>query len=185
MSFVTQDDVFAAIEPVLHGVFEEFADGKRGDPGRRRSRASPMREAMLNYGTDKPDLRNPLRDRRRRRGLRRLRLQGRSPSIVAAGGVVRAIPAPEAAGRAAKFFDKLNAWAQGEGMPGLGYIVARRRRRARARSPSSWPTSGWPSSQALTGAEDGDAVFFVADKPDGGGEARRPGAHPRRPRSST
>ena len=129
MSFVTQDDVFAAIEPVLHGVFEEFAGFNRETP--RKVTAFPFpripyAEALLTYGTDKPDLRNPLRiydvgevfagsDFKVFAG------------IVAKGGVVRAIRAPKAAGQPRSFFDKLNSWAQGEGKPGLGYIVARRR----------------------------------------------------------
>jgi aspartyl-tRNA synthetase len=120
MSFVTQDDVFAAIEPVLHGVFEEFAAGRSvsAAPFPR----IPYRESMLKYGSDKPDLRNPIvitdvSDHFRESGF------GRFAAMVEAGDVVRAIPAPGAGERSRKFFDDMNAWAQGEGYAGLGYIT--------------------------------------------------------------
>jgi aspartyl-tRNA synthetase len=120
MSFVTQDDVFAAIEPVLQGVFEEFADGRTvtAAPFPR----IPYREAMLKYGSDKPDLRNPLiirdvTDEFRGSGF------GRFASIVEAGGVVRAVPAPGTAEKSRKFFDDMNSWAQSEGFAGLGYAT--------------------------------------------------------------
>ena len=122
MSFVTQDDVFAAIEPVLARRVRGVRDFNRETP--RKVTALPFpripyAEALLTYGTDKPDLRNPLRifdvgevfagsDFKVFAG------------IVAKGGVVRAIRAPEAAGQPRSFFDKLNAWAQGEGKPGSG-----------------------------------------------------------------
>lgn len=120
MSFVTQDDVFAAIEPVLHGVFEEFANGKTVTPA--PFPRIPYREAMLTYGSDKPDLRNPLRisdvsDHFRGSGF------GRFASMVEAGDVVRAIPAPGTADKSRKFFDDMNGWAQEQGFAGLGYIT--------------------------------------------------------------
>jgi aspartyl-tRNA synthetase len=120
MSFVTQDDVFAAIEPVLHGVFEEFAAGRSvsAAPFPR----IPYRESMLKYGSDKPDLRNPIvitdvSDHFKGSGF------GRFASMVEAGDVVRAIPAPGTAEKSRKFFDDMNAWAQSEGYAGLGYIT--------------------------------------------------------------
>jgi aspartyl-tRNA synthetase len=120
MSFVTQDDVFAAIEPVLQGVFEEFAEGRSvtAAPFPR----IPYRDAMLKYGSDKPDLRNPLiirdvTDEFRGSGF------GRFASIVEAGGVVRAVPAPRTAEKSRKFFDDMNSWAQSEGFAGLGYAT--------------------------------------------------------------
>ncbi|TCP37472.1 aspartate--tRNA ligase [Sphingomonas sp. BK235] len=124
MSFVTQDDVFAAIEPVLHGVFEEFADwqGKGRTVSALPFRRIPYRESMLKYGNDKPDLRNPLI-------ISDVGAQfvgsgfGRFASIVEAGDVVRAIPAPNTADKSRKFFDDMNAWAQGEGYAGLGYAT--------------------------------------------------------------
>ncbi|MHA6719308.1 aspartate--tRNA ligase [Sphingomonas sp. RS6] len=124
MSFVTQDDVFAAIEPVLHGVFEEFADWE----GMGRSVSAlpfkriPYRESMLKYGNDKPDLRNPLvitdvSEFFKGSGF------GRFASIVEGGDVVRAIPAPGTHEKSRKFFDDMNSWAQSEGFPGLGYAT--------------------------------------------------------------
>jgi aspartyl-tRNA synthetase len=124
MSYVTQDDVFAAIEPVLHGVFEEFANwqGKGRTISPLPFKRIPYRESMLKYGNDKPDLRNPLiisdvSSHFVGSGF------GRFASIVDAGDVVRAIPAPNTADKSRKFFDDMNTWAQGEGFPGLGYAT--------------------------------------------------------------
>ncbi len=124
MSFVTQEDVFAAIEPVLHGVFEEFADwqGKGREVSALPFRRIPYRESMLKYGSDKPDLRNPIlitdvSEHFRGSGF------GRFASMVEGGDVVRAIPAPATAEKSRKFFDDMNAWAQSEGFPGLGYAT--------------------------------------------------------------
>jgi aspartyl-tRNA synthetase len=121
MSFVTQDDVFAAIEPVLSGVFEEFANGKFVTPAGEYPRI-PYKEALLKYGTDKPDLRNPLLisdvgDHFKDSGF------GLFAKIVDGGGVVRAIPAPGTAEKSRKFFDDMNEWARGEGFAGLGYAT--------------------------------------------------------------
>jgi len=124
MSFVTQEDVFQAIEPVLHGVFEEFADWQ--GRGRQVSplpfKRIPYRESMLKYGSDKPDLRNPIlisdvSEHFRGSGF------GLFDRIVEGGGVVRAIPAPNTAEKSRKFFDEMNDWARGEGHAGLGYIT--------------------------------------------------------------
>ena len=124
MSFVTQDDVFAAIEPVLHGVFEEFADWQ--SKGRTVSSLPfariPYRESMLKYGSDKPDLRNPIliadvSEHFKGSGF------GRFASMVEGGDVVRALPAPNTHEKSRKFFDDMNSWAQGEGFPGLGYAT--------------------------------------------------------------
>ncbi|MBW8785364.1 MAG: aspartate--tRNA ligase [Novosphingobium sp.] len=121
MSFVTQDDVFAAIEPVLAGVFDEFANGKSVTPAGQFPRI-PFAEAMLKYGTDKPDLRNPLlvsevSEHFRQSGF------GLFEKIVGSGGVVRAIPAPTTADKSRKFFDDMNEWARSEGHAGLGYVT--------------------------------------------------------------
>ena len=124
MSFVTQDDVFAAIEPVLHGLFEQFADwqGKGRQVSALPFRRIPFRESMLRYGNDKPDLRNPIliTDVSEHFGGSGF---GRFAAIVEAGDVVRAIPAPGTADKSRKFFDDMNAWAQGEGFAGLGYAT--------------------------------------------------------------
>jgi aspartyl-tRNA synthetase len=118
MSFVTQDDVFAAIEPVLAGVFEEFSDREVTKPPFPRI---PYRESMLKYGSDKPDLRNPIEiadatEHFRDGGF------GIFARMIEGGAVVRAIPAPGAGTRARSFFDGMNDWARGEGYAGLGYI---------------------------------------------------------------
>jgi aspartyl-tRNA synthetase len=125
MSFVTQDDVFAAIEPVLGGVFEEFA----GFGGRTPWAVTPApfpripyAESMLKYGNDKPDLRNPLviadvTEQFRGSGF------GLFARVVDAGQVVRAIPAPGTAGQSRKFFDDMNDWARAQGFAGLGYVT--------------------------------------------------------------
>jgi len=121
MSFVTQDDVFAAIEPVLAGVFEEFGGGKKVTPAGQFPRI-PYKEAMLKYGTDKPDLRNPIVIADVSKHFEGSGF-GRFASIVEGGGVVRAIPAPGTAEKSRKFFDDMNSWAQSEGFPGLGYAT--------------------------------------------------------------
>lgn len=124
MSFVTQDDVFAAIEPVLHGVFEEFAtwDDRKRTVSPLPFKRIPYKESMLKYGNDKPDLRNPILIT----DVSEL-FQGsgfsRFASMVEAGDVVRAVPAPNTAEKSRKFFDDMNSWAQSEGFPGLGYAT--------------------------------------------------------------
>jgi aspartyl-tRNA synthetase len=124
MSFVTQEDVFTAIEPVLHGVFQEFAkwEGKDRNVSALPFRRIPYRESMLKYGNDKPDLRNPIlitdvSEQFRGSGFSRF------ASMVEGGDVVRAIPAPGTHERSRKFFDDMNSWAQSEGFPGLGYAT--------------------------------------------------------------
>jgi aspartyl-tRNA synthetase len=120
MSFVTQDDVFNAIEPVLHGIFEEFANGRQVSamPFAR----IPYKESMLKYGNDKPDLRNPViihdvTSHFAKSGF------GLFERIVGDGGVVRAIPSPNTAEKSRKFFDDMNEWARSEGHAGLGYVT--------------------------------------------------------------
>jgi aspartyl-tRNA synthetase len=121
MSFVTQDDVFAAIEPVLSGVFEEFADGRSVTSAGEYPRI-PYKEALLRYGTDKPDLRNPLlitdvSEHFKSSGF--VLFAG----LVEKGAVVRAVPAPGTAEKSRKFFDDMNEWARSEGFAGLGYAT--------------------------------------------------------------
>ena len=124
MSFVTQDDVFNAIEPVLSGVFQEFADGRTVTPAGEYPRI-PYKEALLKYGCDKPDLRNPLlitdvSEHFKGSGF------GLFAGLVEKGSVVRAIPAPGTAEKSRKFFDDMNEWARGEGFAGLGYATRKR-----------------------------------------------------------
>lgn len=124
MSYVTQDDVFAAIEPVLHGVFEEFANwqGKGRTVSPLPFKRIPYRDSMLKYGNDKPDLRNPI-EISDVSGYFSGSGFGRFASIVEGGDVVRAIPAPKTADKSRKFFDDMNSWAQSEGFAGLGYAT--------------------------------------------------------------
>jgi len=164
MSYVTQDDVFAAIEPVLHGVFEEFANwqGKGRTVSPLPFKRIPYRESMLKYGNDKPDLRNPLiisdvSDAFKGSGF------GRFASIVEGGDVVRAIPAPATAEKSRKFFDDMNAWAQSEGFAGLGYAT---------RKGGEWggpiaKNHGEDKMSALAdslGLGPDDGIFFAAGK---------------------
>jgi aspartyl-tRNA synthetase len=121
MSFVTQEDVFQAIEPVLAGVFEEFSGGKSVTPAGEFPRI-PYAEAMLKYGSDKPDLRNPIiitdvTHHFEKSGF------GIFEKIVGGGGIVRAIPAPNTNEKSRKFFDEMNDWARREGYSGLGYVT--------------------------------------------------------------
>ena len=121
MSFVTQEEVWDTMEPVMAGVFEAFADGKKVTPARQFPRI-PHSKAMLDYGTDKPDLRNPLiihdvTGHFKTSGF------GLFERIVESGGVVRAIPAPKTADKSRKFFDDMNEWARSEGHAGLGYVT--------------------------------------------------------------
>jgi aspartyl-tRNA synthetase len=118
MSFVTQDDVFRTIEPVLAGVFEEFSEKAVTKPPFPRI---PYRESMLKYGSDKPDLRNPLEITDVSEVFRDSDFSVFA-NIVASGGVVRAIPAPQTRDQARSFFDKMNDWARAEGFSGLGYM---------------------------------------------------------------
>jgi len=121
MSFVTQEEIWDTMEPVMAGVFEAFADGKKVTPAGQFPRI-PHSKAMLDYGTDKPDLRNPLiihdvTDHFKTSGF------GLFERIVDGGGVVRAIPAPKTADKSRKFFDDMNEWARSEGHAGLGYVT--------------------------------------------------------------
>src|SRR5262249_46191638 len=118
MSFVSQDDVFAAVEPVLHGVFEEFGTGRTVTPPPFPH--IPYDEAMLRYGTDKPDLRNPLRIADLTDVFRGAEFKAFA-SAIAGGAVVRGIPAPGAAAWSRGQLDKLNEWGRELGLPGLGY----------------------------------------------------------------
>ncbi|MCH8347249.1 MAG: aspartate--tRNA ligase [Proteobacteria bacterium] len=118
MSFVTQEDVFGALEPVLSGVFEEFSDFEVSQPPFPRI---PYQEALLKYGSDKPDLRNPIEIQDVTEVFKGGGF-GLFASLIEKGSVVRAIPAPGAGAKARSFFDKMNNWARAEGYAGLGYI---------------------------------------------------------------
>jgi aspartyl-tRNA synthetase len=162
MSYVTQEDVFATIEPVLAGVFEEFGEGHvvSSPPFPR----IPYDTALLTYGTDKPDLRNPLRisDVTEHFAGSKFGLFAR---IAASGGVVRAIPAPGAASQPRSFFDKLNDWAKDEGAGGLGYIVFETDGPKGPIARNLEPERA-TAICAACGLHSGDAVFFAAGQPD-------------------
>jgi aspartyl-tRNA synthetase len=159
MSFVTQDDVFAALEPVIHGVFDEFKGDKSVRPGPWPR--IPYAEAMLNYGSDKPDLRNPLvivdvSDEFAREDVSFKAFKNK---------VVRAIPAPGAASQPRSFFDKLNDWARSEGAPGLGYVIFEEEGGVLVgKGPIAKfiPPSAQAAIAAKAGVKGGDAVFFSA-----------------------
>ena len=161
MSFVTQDDVFAAIEPVLAGLFEEFANGKKVTPAGEFVRI-PYKEAMLKYGSDKPDLRNPLivHDVSHHfvgSGF------GLFAGLVDKGMVVRAVAAPNTSEKSRKFFDEMNDWARGEGFAGLGYAT---------RKGGEWGgpiaknhgVEGMDRIAADMGLGPDDGIFFAAGK---------------------
>jgi len=161
MSFVTQEDVFEAIEPVLHGLFKEFA-GERGVSDDKFPRI-PYAESLRKYGCDKPDLRNPIE-------MSNVSETFRGSGFKVFAGILErddkaevwAIPAPKGGSRA--FCDRMNGWAQKEGQPGLGYIFFRD-------GEGAGPVAkniGEERTAALRdqlGLKDGDAVFFTAGVP--------------------
>ncbi|MCP4393247.1 MAG: aspartate--tRNA ligase [Alphaproteobacteria bacterium] len=163
MSFATQEDVFEAIEPVLYGVFEEFKDfsGKTyvSKPPFVRI---PFKDAMLKYGSDKPDLRNPIEISDVTEAFRDSGF-GIFARNIDKGSVVRAIPALGAASQPRSWFDKLNGWAQENGAPGLGYISFAD---GVAKGPIAKNLEEDRINQIkkIAGVGDGDAVFFACDK---------------------
>ena len=163
MSYVTQEDVFNTIQPVLHGVFDEFADGRKVHPEFPRI---PFDEAMLKYGSDKPDLRNPLLITDVTSVFSRADVEFRAfREIINKGGVVRAVRAPAVSDKPRSFFDKLNDWAKELGAPGLGYITFEA-------GAGKGPIARFVGAEAqqelrqLTGCVDTDAVFFICDTKD-------------------
>jgi aspartyl-tRNA synthetase len=157
MSFVTQEDVFATIEPVIAGVFAEFARGRQVSP--QPFPRIAYEDAMLRYGSDKPDLRNPIVISDASAAFAGSGF-GLFAKAVAAGSVVRAIPAPGAAARPRAFFDKLNDWAREHGAGGLGYAVFAG---GEAKGPiaKNLEAERLAAIRAQCAAGDGDAVFFV------------------------
>jgi len=162
MSYVTQEDVFNTIEPVIAGVFEEFANGRAvTKPPFVRI---PYDTSMLKYGSDKPDLRNPIEitdvtEHFAGSGF------GLFAKIAASGGIIRAVPAPGTASNPRSFFDKLNEWARSEGQGGLGYI------QYEADGPKGPIARNLEADRAeairvAAGAKPGDSIFFVAGKKD-------------------
>jgi aspartyl-tRNA synthetase len=163
MSFVTQDDVFAAVEPVLRGVFTEFGDGK---PVTAKFPKIAFRDAVRKYGTDKPDLRNPLvmqavTQHFAGSGFKVFaNMIGGDPKVE-----VWAVPAPKGGSRA--FCDRMNAWAQQQGQPGLGYVFWREGEEGGAGPIAK--NIGPERTSAIRnqlGLGVGDAAFFVAGRPE-------------------
>jgi aspartyl-tRNA synthetase len=160
MSFVTQEEVFAAVEPVLTGVFNEFANGRTVTQAPYPR--IPYAESMLKYGNDKPDLRNPLIISDVTEVFKGSDF-GIFAKGIEKGFVVRAIPATGAAAQPRSFFDKLNSWAQEIGMAGLGYIVF-------DGDDAKGPIAKFLDADRLAllkkmaNVAPGDAVFFVCDK---------------------
>ncbi len=160
MSFVTQEDVFAAIEPVLYEVFVEFGKGKTVNP--LTFPRIPYAESMLKYGTDKPDLRNPLiisdvTEIFQNSGF------GLFAKAIEQGAIVRAILAPDTATQPRSFFDKMNDWAREQGAGGLGYIVLSQEG-AKGPIAKFLDKDRLEKLYVLTGLKEGDSVFFACDK---------------------
>ena len=163
MSFVTQEEVWETMEPVIGGVFESFANGKPVTPSGSFPRIA-YDDAMLKYGSDKPDLRNPLiisdvASHFTTSGF------GLFEKIVAGGGTVRAIPAPGTADKSRKFFDDMNEWARSEGHAGLGYVT---RKGGEFGGPiaKNHGTEGMEALYAALGLGPDDGLFFAAGKPE-------------------
>ncbi|HEX2379665.1 MAG TPA: aspartate--tRNA ligase, partial [Methyloceanibacter sp.] len=160
MSFVTQEDVFDTVEPILRGLFEEFGVGK---PVTQKFPRIPYAEAMRKYGTDKPDLRNPIE-------MQDVTEHFRGSGFKVFAGMLNmdvnariwAIPAKGGGSRA--FCDRMNAWAQSEGQPGLGYIFFREGEGAGPVAKNVGPERTEAIRNQLS-LGDGDAVFFVAGLP--------------------
>ena len=162
MSFVTQDDVFAAVEPVLRGVFEEFGEDKPVTP---KFPLIPYAEALRAYGTDKPDLRNPIR-------MQDVTAHFRDSGFKVFAGMIAADPTvevwaiPAAKGGNRAFCDRMNDWAKGEGQPGLAYIFWREGEEGGAGPiAKNIGVARAEAVRAQLGLGVGDAVFFVAGRP--------------------
>ncbi|MDR6511858.1 aspartyl-tRNA synthetase [Novosphingobium capsulatum] len=163
MSFVTQEEVWETMEPVIGGVFEAFAEGKPVTPIGQFPRI-PYDEAILKYGSDKPDLRNPLLITDVSHHFTQSGF-GLFEKIVGTGGVVRAIPAPNTADKSRKFFDEMNDWARAEGHAGLGYVT---RKGGEFGGPiaKNHGAEGMAALYAELGLGENDGLFFAAGKAD-------------------
>ena len=166
MSFVTQDDVFAAIQPVIQGVFEEFGGGRRVDAVWPQISYA---DSALWYGTDKPDLRNPIKMQRASEHFAGSGFAIFAKLLETDGNEIRAIPAPGGGSR--KFCDRMNAFAQKEGLPGMGYIFWREAEDGsgmEAAGPLA-KNIGPERTEAIRrqlGLGKGDAAFFLGGRPD-------------------
>jgi len=161
MSFVTQEDVFAAMEPVIGGVFEEFAAGK---PVTKNWPRIPFAEAIRKYGSDKPDLRNPIEMQDVSEHFRGSGFKVFARLLEDAKNQVWAIPAKGGGGRA--FCDRMNSWAQGEGQPGLGYIMWREGGEGAGPLANNIGPERTSAVRDQLGTKEGDAAFFVVGDPE-------------------
>ena len=163
MSFVTQQDVFDTIQPVIQGIFEEFGGGRKVDTEWEQI---SYRDAALWYGTDKPDLRNPIRMQVVSEHFRGSGFAIFAKLLEQDGTEVRAIPAPGGGSR--KFCDRMNAFAQKEGLPGMGYIFWRDQGNGMEAAGPLAKNIGPERTEAIRqqlGLDVGDAAFFLAGKP--------------------
>ncbi len=163
MSFATQEDVFKEIEPVMRGVFEEFGGGK---PVTKEFPQITYREAMLNYGTDKPDLRNPIKMQIVSEHFEESGFRIFANLLKVKGNEIRAIPAPGGGSR--RFCDRMNSFAQGEGLPGMGYIFWRVEDGKVVGAGPLANNIGSERTEAIRqqlGLDVGDSAFFLGGKP--------------------
>ncbi|MBR3372163.1 MAG: aspartate--tRNA ligase [Rhodobacteraceae bacterium] len=165
MSFVEQEDVFSTVGPVLQGVFEEFAGGMKVDPAADWPRI-PYAESLLKYGTDKPDLRNPIEMQVVSEHFRGSGFAIFAKLLENDGTEIRAIPAPSGGSR--KFCDRMNAFAQAQGLPGMGYIFWRAGDDGLEAAGPLAKNIGPERTEAIRqqlGLGEGDAAFFLGGKP--------------------
>ena len=160
MSFVTQEDIFDALEPVIRGVFEEFGGGR---PVTQKFPRIPYAEAMQKYGSDKPDLRNPIVMQDVSDHFRGSNFKVFARLLEDPKNRVWAIPAKGGGSRS--FCDRMNSWAQGEGQPGLGYIFWREEGPAGPIANNIGPERT-DAARTQLGLGAGDAAFFAAGDPD-------------------
>ncbi|MEZ5752976.1 MAG: aspartate--tRNA ligase [Paracoccaceae bacterium] len=165
MSFVEQEDIFRTVQPVIQGLFEEFGGGKRVDSEWPRI---AYNDSMLWYGSDKPDLRNPIKMQ-----IVSEHFKGSGFAIFAKlleneGTEIRAIPAPTGGSR--KFCDRMNAFAQSQGLPGMGYIFWRKGDDGQMEAAGPLAKNIGPErTEAIRvqlGLGEGDAAFFLGGKPE-------------------
>lgn len=165
MSFVRQEDVFATVQPVIQGLFEEFGGGRRVDADWP---LIPYAESLLKYGTDKPDLRNPIEMQVVSDHFRGSGFGIFAKLLEQEGTQVRAIPAPTGGSR--KFADRMNAFAQGQGLPGMGYIIWRQAEDGSTEAAGPIAKAlGVEKTEAIRtqlGLAEGDAAFFLGGRPD-------------------
>ncbi|WP_421697318.1 aspartate--tRNA ligase [Ancylobacter sp.] len=161
MSFVEQEDIFAAVEPVITGVFEQFADGK---PVTKNWPRIPYAVSMQKYGTDKPDLRNPIEMQDVSEHFRGSGFKVFARMLEDPKNRVWAIPGTGGGSRA--FCDRMNSWAQGEGQPGLGYIMWREGGEGAGPLANNIGPERTEAIRAQLGLKEGDAAFFVAGNPE-------------------